>query len=231
MRLLALLPMLTIGATSPVDERRFMISGFDQLRVDGPFEVEVVPGSPGAVATGSRVSLDQVSVRVDGGTMVVSTGPLGWETRGKSTDWAPRVRVSVRALRAVRITGGARVRVAEMRGGRVDMSLNGTGTLDVGSIQADDFTASLAGFGKMTLAGITARGRVRNYGEGSIDAAGLSVGDANLFSQSTGDLRIAVRFTARAVALGKGAIRIDGKPECRVSGSGPIECEGTVRRN
>lgn len=228
MRTLRLAPLLLLAAAAPAQERGFMVGSFERLRVDGPFEVEVVAGPPRAVATGDRVALDQVTVRTSGDTLVVSAGPLAWAGRKGAT--LPRLRVSVPALRGATLSGGARVRVAEMRGGRVELMLTGAGSLDVGGIKADDLVVNLTGTGAITLAGTAARARVRNYGAGSVDAAALTAGDANLTSESAGTIRIDARYTARATALGSGGISITGKPECILRGSGPIECSGTIRR-
>ena len=228
MRSLLLAPLLLLTAAAPAQERGFMVGSFERLRVDGPFEVEVVTGPPRAVATGDRVALDQVTVRTNGDTLVVSAGPLAWAGRKGTT--LPRLRVSVPALRGAALHGGARVRVTEMRGERVELLLTGAGSLDVGGIKADDLIVNLTGAGAITLAGNAARARVRNYGAGSIDAGALIAGDANLTSESSGDIRIQARYTARATALGSGGISIAGKPECTLRGPGPMTCSGTIRR-
>jgi len=130
----------------------------------------------------------------------------------------------------VTLNGGARVKVVEMRGSRVDLLQTGAGSLEVRAIRTEDLNASLTGTGEMTLAGTAARVRMRNYGAGSIDAAALTAGDASLTSESSGAIAIQVRYTAHATALGSGGIRIAGKPECFLRGPGPITCSGTIRR-
>jgi hypothetical protein len=231
MRSLLLAPLLLLTAASPLPERSFMVGSFERLRVDGPYEVEVVTGSPRAVASGEAGSLDRVAVRLNGDTMVVSAGPLSWKGGTSATVPLPKVRVSVSALRSVMLTGGARVRVAQMRGRRIDLVLTGSGSLDVAAIKADDLNASLTGAGAMTLAGTAARVMLRNSGAGSIDAVGLTAGDARLTSDSSGSIRINVRYTAQAMAMGSGGIMISGQPECTLRGPGPMECSGTIRKN
>ncbi|MEI9850479.1 MAG: DUF2807 domain-containing protein [Sphingomonas sp.] len=98
MRCLALLlPLLLLaGAARPADERVFMVTGFDRVRVDGPFDVEIRAGlSPRASATGDTRALARLSVRVEGGTLIVGTGSRGWdlkpgEGRGLAQDHAHR---------------------------------------------------------------------------------------------------------------------------------------------
>lgn len=222
MRRFALLPLfLTLAAAAPVDQRKFLVTSFDRLRVEGQVEIELAPGSPGAVATGDRAALEALSVRVDAGTLVVRPGTGGGEV--------PHVRLTAPAVRAVMVNGGGRVRVAQVRGDRVDLTVNGGGTLEVVDVTAGDLALTLSGTGAITAAGKADRLRARSFGAGSIDAARLTAGEAVLISQSSGDISAAARYTARATALGTGAIRIGGRPECHISGSGPVECAGAPR--
>ncbi|MEI9850480.1 MAG: DUF2807 domain-containing protein [Sphingomonas sp.] len=89
----------------------------------------------------------------------------------------------------------------------------------------------LTGTGAVTLAGRTMRARIRSNGAGGVDGGGLDTGDAVVVAESAGDTRLAVRYTARVMALGGGTVRILGKPECRISGPGPVECAGKIVRN
>jgi len=229
MRSLLLAPLFLLTAAAPADERSFMVGSFERVRVDGPFEVEIVIGSPRATAIGERGSLDQVAVELHGDTLVVSPGAFA-QTSDKGTVPMPKVRVSVPTLRSVTINGAARVRVAAMRGARIDLMLSGAGSLDVSAIKADEINANLTGTGAITLAGTAGKAALRNYGAGSIEADALTVGDARLLSNSSGNISVHVRYTAKADATGSGGIIISGKPECTLRGPGPIECLGTIRR-
>lgn len=226
MRLLALLPLPMLAAAAPAEERSYMLTGFDRLRVEGPFDVEVVTGSPRAAATGQRLALDQLSIRVDAGTLVVNNGVAGI---GRA-DGRPRIQIRAPLLRAVTITGGARVRIDDLRADQADLVVNAASSLSVDTLRVTDLRAALTGTGTMMLTGIATRLRVRNLGTGSFDAPGLTAGDADLLTQGDGGIRVHVRYTARATALGKGAILISGEPRCAVKGPGPITCVGSKPR-
>ncbi|HEX8300790.1 head GIN domain-containing protein [Sphingomonas sp.] len=225
MHWLTLAPLLTlVSAAAPASEKRFMVTGFDRLRVDGPFRVEVLPGSPRAVASGDAKALDHIAIRVDGSTLVVNMGTVAWKLRAIEAPEAVTITVYVPLLRTLTVNGGASVKVAEMRGGRVDLGLNGAGAIQVSAIRADDLNVTLTGTGEVTLAGATARARVRSYGAGSVAAEGLTAGDAVLIAESSGNLTMRVRYTAQVSALGVGAVAVLGNPKCRVSGAGPVAC-------
>ena len=230
MRWLLLAPLLILAAAAPDDERRYMVTGFDRLRVDGPFVVEVVAGSPGATAEGDAKALDRLRIRVEGSTLIVSTGTTGWELRSGERAGSTRIRVSVPSLRAVLLNGGARVTVGEMDAARVDLGLNGAATLTVGAIRTENLHATLTGTGAMTIAGTAGKARVRLYGAGSIDASRLTAREATLISESTGSLSMAVRYTAQVLALGAGTVSVTGNPECTIRGPGPVECSGKIVR-
>lgn len=229
MRALALLlPLLLIGATAP-DERSFLVSRFERLRIDGPFEVEVTgSGSPRASAEGERRALGRLAIRVEGSTLIVSAGAEGWNAVGGERLETPRVRISAPDLRAIAINGGGRVRVTGMEAARIDLSVNGAGTLDVSGVEAGDLNAILTGTGAMSLSGTAQRVRLRSNGAGSIDAGALTAGDATIVAESSGDTRAAARYNARVFALGGGTVSVGGTAECAVSGGGPVECAGKM---
>lgn len=226
MRILALAPLLTLAAAAPAEERRYMLTGFDRLRIEGPFEIDVVTGPPRATASGDRRTLDQLSMRVDAGTLVVNSGTAGL---GRQSGIA-RIRISAPALRMATVTGGAKVRIAALRADRLDLSVNAGSSLDVVSLRTTELRATLTGESAMTLAGTATRLRVRNLGTGLFDAPLLVAEDADLVTQGDGGIRVAVRYTARATALGTGAILISGQPRCTTKGPGPITCAGTKPR-
>ncbi len=216
--------LLLVAAASPADDKRFMVTGFDRVRVDGPFQVEIVTGSPGATASGDPKALDHVAIRVDGSTLIVNTGTIGWELRAVEAPGTVRIRVSVPALKGLAIRGGAQVEVAAMRGGRIDLGLNGAGSIAVRDLRADDLFVTLTGSGAITLAGSTARARVRSFGEGSVAAEALTAGEAVLIGESKGDLRIGVRYSAQVNTRGPGKVSVLGQASCKVIGSGPVDC-------
>ena len=217
--------LLALAAPAHADERRFMLSGFDRIRVDGPFEVTVVAGATsGAVAAGVGRALDTVNVRVQGTTLVVSPSVNAWGGYPGAARSTPRVTVTVAALRSAAVVGGGRVTVARMRGARVELTLTGSGTLTVADAQADRIDATLIGTGKLNVAGSTLQGRFESSGAGAIDAERLSAAALTVRWQSDGDGRFTARTTAEVYATGQGAVTVAGTPSCTVSGSGPVIC-------
>ena len=217
--------LLLLGAAAaPSDERVVMVTGFDRLRVDGPFAVEVVPGSPGVTVSGDRAAIDRVGVRVEAGTLVINSGLQRWNSPDGKRASAARIRVSVPALRVVQTNGGTMLKVSELVGNRIDVALNGEGRIDVGTVDAQELSVTLAGAGTVALSGTALHLRARLYGTTSLDAERLTSADAVLISGSAGALTVGVRYNSQVSATSSGPVRVIGKGKCAVTGQGPVEC-------
>ncbi len=221
----ALLLVAVTATPALADERRFMLSGFERIRVEGPFEVEVTTGtSASAVASGDARALDSVNIRVDGRTLVVAPGVNGWGGYPGTARGVARVRVSTPVLRGVVVIGGATVKIDRMAGQRVDVALSGSGSLSVATIAADRLDAALIGTGSVTLAGSALQARFQSNGAGAFAADALLARALTVNSQSAGDSRFSARDTATISATGRGAVRVSGSPSCIVNGTAPVEC-------
>lgn len=231
MRWLVSALLLLLTASAAPQEKRYLITGFERVRVDGPYEVEIVRGPTQAVASGDAKGLDRLDIHVDGTTLVIGAGAQGWNLAAGEAAVAPRVVLSTPVLRAVLINGGGRVRAADMRGSRIDLALNGAGAIQVAALDAEELNVNITGNGSVTLAGAARKARVRSNGSGGVDGGGFTANDAVLISESSGAMRLGVRYTARVFALGLGTVHLDGAPECTISGNGPVECVGKVIRN
>lgn len=227
MRRLALLPLLALTAAAPGDDRSFMVSGFERVRVDGSYDVRIVTGGPfSAVATGDADALRRLNVRVDGGTLVVATGTDGAGARS-APGGAVVVRVSVPTpVRAALVNGGGRLAIDRMKSQRVELGVNGGGTLRAEGIDSGEVIASLTGAGSLAAGGKSGRATFTAYGTGSVDATALDVNDLTVRTNGSGSGSFAARYTARISAFGLGPVSVAGAPKCTVTGTAPVTCGG-----
>jgi Putative auto-transporter adhesin, head GIN domain len=230
MRIALLIPLalLAAGFAPAPEDRRVLLTGFDRIRIDGPFTVQVVAGPPAATVSGDRRAIDRVSVRNQGGVLVIGVSTATWDgwndKEGRAT-----ITVTVPRLRGANINGGGKLEIADIAGQRVDLGVNGSGSLTVQNLTADQLATTLTGTGIIRVDAGTARtARFMTYGAGSIDATGLAVSDLTVHSQSAGDSRFTARFTANVSTLGTGAVRVEGNAACRLAGPGPASCAGKV---
>ena len=234
-----LLPLLTLAATAVQQgppapprevERHRMVGGFERVRIEGPFDVEMTTGAPNVTLVGPPLALDGVAVRVEANTLVIDTGTTGWQRRTREIGGPVKIRVAAMGVRTLLAKGGARIHASGLTGTRLDLALDGAGSLDVDGIRGDQLVATHTGTGPMRLAGVAGRARILGYGTAAVDASGLRADEAVLVWQSTGDLTIDVRYAAQVANNGQGLVTVIGKPECRVGGTGRAVCAGVARQ-
>jgi hypothetical protein len=227
------LALLAFAASVPAGaaERNYSVTDFDRVQVDGPYRVTLTTGrSSAARAEGSIQALDQVSVDVQGGTLRVrrNRSALG---RSPAADPGPvTIILTTRDLRNAAVVGSASLDIDRAKGLRVDLSVSGSGRLSVGAVEADSLVVGLLGSGRITLAGRTKQLKATVQGSGDLAASGLSADDAQIASDTAGNVAVAVSRTAKVTANGAGDVEIVGSPSCTVSskGSGRVTC-GSAR--
>lgn len=213
------------------DERRYMLTDFDAIRIEGPYEVTVTTGgAPTAIATGSGRSFDTVAVRVESRTLVVTAGLEKWGGYPGTTTASPRIVVRVPAVRSASVQGGARLTVDRLTGQRTALQLLGAGSITVGTVTADMLEAGIVGSGAITLAGTARRAQFIANGAGSIDASAATIDALTVDWQSVGAAKATVRYTAEVYARGQGPVEILGKAACKVAGTGPVSCGNIAKR-
>ncbi|MET3824668.1 hypothetical protein ABIC16_000361 [Sphingomonas sp. PvP055] len=228
-RLLALLLLFSPVAGLAAPGRSYVVTDFDRVRIDGPFDVALTTRAPpSAHADGSADASDALDIRVEGRTLVVRAGSRGWAEVPRRGGAQPLVlRLGVPMLRGATVVGGGRLVVAgPFRAQRVDLQVTGSGSIAAPALDADEVTATLLGSGAMTLGGRGGRVRLLTSGTGGIDAAALRSDALTVRLDGSGTITATARYTADATSTGLGAVTIYGKPTCRVSraASGPIRC-------
>jgi hypothetical protein len=209
--------------------RNYSIGSFDRIRVEGPFDVRLATNaSPGASAEGDPKATQDLDIRVEGTTLIVSAGVGGWgeQPRGGATE-ATVITVSTGMIRRATVIGGGKLTVAgPLRGQRIDLSLTGSGSLAASGIQADQLFVILLGSGDIALAGRAAKVNLTTSGPGTIAAAKLAAGDLTLRLDGNGETNATALYTANVTTTGIGAATVYGKPACTVKAvaGGPVSC-------
>lgn len=216
-------------------ERRYAVTNFERVRVDGPFRVEIKTGGPPrATAEGEQTALGGVSIIVEGDILIVRRGEPGAATpttpRASSTR-LPMITLSTPVLRAANVNAGGTVRIDAMRGSRIDLSVNGSGSLSVARIDAELAITTITGAGAITLAGKASSARFLVSGPGSVAADGLIADALFVRSDGSGEVAVAARYTADITTTGVGSVRVAGHPRCTVrsTGGGAVSCMPIVR--
>lgn len=224
-----LLPIALLSAAVPASaaEKRFTVTDFDRVQVEGPFAVTLKTGpASSAVAEGSARALDRVDIQVVGRLLKVRTNISAWggypgEQAGPAT-----ITLTTRTLRGASVRGSGSLGIDKADGLKFDLSLSGNGSIAVGRVQADRLEASLLGTGSIRLAGKTKTFKASIQGTGDLDAAALKADDADIIAGTSGAIVLEAVRSAKVNAAGAGDVTIIGSPACTVAarGSGRVTC-------
>lgn len=224
---------LPAAAAAPSTERNFSVPGFDRIRVDGPYRVSLKTGvAPFARATGTAASLDGVSVKVEGRTLVIREGSGGWggypgEGRGPVT-----IEVGTHDLNAIYINGAGALDVDRIKGLSFELSIQGSGMARIEQVDVDQMKVGVAGAGSTRLAGRAAKLTATVRGTSSFDADGLQVNDAVIGAEGPSTIRAQVSNSAKVDASGLVSVTLTGDPACTVKARGSASvtgCKGSSR--
>lgn len=228
----ALLALSLVAFAAPVAaaDRSYIVTAFDRIRVDGPFEVRVTVGGGGgakASASGDARVLAGIEITVQGSTLIVRQGGNGWNDQRRADGPAPVIVLAAPELKGATVIGGGKLSIAgTLRGARLDFAVTGTGSIDARGIDAQAVNVSTIGAGTVALAGRAATARLLTNGSGVIAATPLTVGDVTVRLDGPGETMVTARYTATLTSTGLGRIVVAGNPKCtaKAIAGGPIRC-------
>lgn len=213
---------------APTGRQTFIISGFDNIRVEAPVDVRIETGKgPSARATGDRRVLDALTLDVSGGVLTVRMrrSTAGSEIAGNG---GAQIVLTTTTLRTVMLSGAGSIAADRLRGADTRASLRGSGRIDVGGIDTDRLSVDLLGAGSLTIAGKATSAQLRVSGAGRLDAARLSTVRLDATVQGSADVSASAREEAKIIASGSGRVAVAGAGSCSVrrNGSASVECGG-----
>ena len=224
---LLIVASLPASAAAPTAQRNFSVTGFDRIRVDGPYQVTLKTNvAPFARATGTAASLDGVSVKVEGRTLVIREGTGGWggypgEGRGPVT-----IEVGTHDLNAIYINGPGALEVDRVKGLSFELSIQGSGMARINQVDVDQMKVGVAGAATTRLAGRAAKLTATVRGTSAFEADGLRVSDAVIGAEGPSTIRAQVTNSARVDASGLVSVTLTGGPACTVKGPGSARVGG-----
>ena len=227
--ILALLAIASLPAVAaaPSTQRNYSVTGFDRVRIDGPYQVQLRTSvAPYARASGTAASLDGVSIQVQGRTLVVRSGGSGWggypgEGRGPVT-----IEVGTHELAAAFINGAGSLDIDKVRGLSFSVDINGPGMAQVAHADIDQMRIGISGSGTARLAGKAKTLTAVVRGTSSFEADGLNVTDAVIGAEGPSIVRAEVTNSAKVDATGLASVTLTGNPACTVKAQGSANVVG-----
>ena len=231
-----LVPLFALSALATpafAEDRRFAVEDFDRVIAEGPYVVRLVTGRAGsAVAHGSREALDRMSLDVQGQMLRIRRNRSAWTGGSGGADpGIVTVDLTTRSLRSARLIGPARLEADGVRGLRVELSVEGSGTLHATRVDADALSLALLGSGRIEVAGAARSLAANLQGSGDLAAPGLVAHGANISSMTSGAVAVTVNGPATVSNGGVGNVRILGRAVCTISGSAAdqVRCGGPAQ--
>ncbi|MEA3053622.1 MAG: hypothetical protein QOG72_2525 [Sphingomonadales bacterium] len=224
---IALLALAAAASPAGAAERRYSVTDFDRVQVEGPYQVTLRTGlAAGARAEGSAEALDRITVDVQGSTLRVRPNRSAWGGYPGDRTGPVTISLATRDLRSAAVTGSGSLGIDRAKGLRVDLSVSGSGRLAVDNVDADNLMVGLLGGGRITLSGRAKQLKATVQGSGDLAAAGLRAEDAQVTADTAGTVALEATRTVKLKASGPGDVEISGSASCTVEGlgSGNIRC-------
>jgi hypothetical protein len=226
-RLLPALVFLALAAPASAATRNFGVSGFDRVRIDGPFKVELRTGvAPYARATGSQAGIDAVVVEVQGRTLVVRHNRSAWGGYPGAMTGPVTIAVGTHEITGAWLNGAGSLAIDRIKGLSFDLSVQGAGSADVASAAVDQLRVTLFGAASASIAGTAPQLNAVVRGAGSLEASRLAVKDATIGAEGSVTVAAAVTGTAKVQAQGTAAVTLTGRPACTVRALGSASVSG-----
>ena len=227
--ILALLALagLPAVAAQPAVTRTYTVTGFDRVRIDGPYQVSLKTNvAPFARATGAQAALEGVSIKVEGRTLVVKASSGGWggypgEGRGPVT-----IEVGTHDLRNGWINGAGALAIDRVKGLSFDLSIHGSGNASIADADVDQLYVGVSGTGSVRLSGKAAKLTTKVRGTSSFEGDGLRVKDAMIGAEGPSFVRANVSNSAKVNATGLASVTLTGSPACTVKAQGSANVVG-----
>lgn len=221
----ALLCPASAGAAPPA-RQTYIVTDFDSIRVEAPVTVRIETGKgPSARATGDRRLLDGLTLDVTGNMLTIRMRRSAGE-RGDTPTGGAEIALTTTRLRNVVLLGAGGVSADRLKGADTRVSLRGSGSIDVGEVDADRLSAELLGAGGLSLAGKANAVKLRVSGAGRVDAVRLRTLRSDLTVQGSADVTASAREEASIIASGSASVTVAdaGKCSVRSEGSASVQC-------
>lgn len=218
---------LALSAPAAAAQRSFTVTGFDRIRVDGPFRVTLSTGvAPFARATGSSAALNGVSVEVQGRTLIVRKSPGSWGGYPGESPGPVDITVGTHELSAAWLNGAGSLAIDKVKGLSFDLSLQGPGSIAVGKLTVDRLKAGLSGSGSAVVGGTAAMVTALVRGTSSLDASALVSKDATVGAEGVAVVKLTATNTAKVDTQGTATVDLAGGPACTVRALGSAVVSG-----
>jgi hypothetical protein len=218
---------LTLATPAGAATRNFGITGFDKVRIEGPFKVRLTTGvAPFASASGSLAAIDRVAVEVRGNTLVVHSNLASWGGYPDQDPGPVEISLGTHDLSSAWLSGSGALAIDKVKGLSFDLSAQGSASATVGRADIDQLNVSVVGTASATIVGEAGKLTAVVRGISSLDAANLSAKDATIGAEGSATVAADVSNSATVDGSGPATVKFTGRPACTLRVSGSVSVSG-----
>jgi hypothetical protein len=229
--LLASIAIATLASPAGAATRNFCFTGFEKVRVEGPFKVKLTTGvAPFASASGSPAAIEKVAIEMRGNTLLVHASSSSWGGYPGQDAGPVEIDIGTHDLSSAWLTGSGAIAIDKISGLSFDLSVQGSGAATIGRTDVDQLNISIGGTASASLSGRADEVTAVVRGVSSLDAANLAVKDATIGADGTATVAANVSNSVKVDGNGPITVRFTGGPACtlRVGGSASVSgCKST----
>jgi hypothetical protein len=226
----ALAVLTAFAAPASAATRTYIVTDFDNLRLEAPIEVVVTSGrGVSARGEGDANTLSRIDLAVSARTLTIRLKPSPYEARRDRNDGPAKLFVSVPVLRHLQLAGAGSLKVS---GGldklQAEILASGSGSVAVSDIATDRLGVVQTGSGAIAITGKAKRLDIHVAGSGALAAGALASSDLGVLLEGSATIEAAADRSVKILATGPGSVTVAGKAACTVSraGSGSVLCGG-----
>lgn len=215
----------TVTGNGNIKKETRQVTGFTGVSLSGSMNVQISYGSSNEITVeGDENILPYIETKVDDGVLQVKTkSRTGFKTKNKLM-----VYVSLTKITELRVSGSGNITGAGdfSNDGKTDISVSGSGNIDVGMNSFSETKISVSGSGNVTLKGKSTNNiEATISGSGNIDCINVQCNDVFAHVSGSGNVRVFANKSINARVSGSGNIYYKGAAtnvSLKSSGSGKI---------
>lgn len=220
-----LLSTLTLAPpvhAQPADAERSMpVSGAQGVSLRIPADLVVRQGEREQLVLRAEPKvLERIEVTIRDAVVVIDSKPPGFQTQRPIL-----LQLTLRNVRTLHADASGTLRSGPLRADRLDLTLEGSGDIFLGKVDARSLMVSVTGSGTCTIdGGHVAALEVELDGSGDFEAPELDSLRARVEAKGSGSARLRVREQLDAIIEGSGDIEFTGpaRVTSRVDGAGEV---------
>ncbi len=222
----ALAVLALVAAPAEAATRNYSVTGFDRIRVDGPYRVKLTTGvAPFARADGSQSALDAVSVAVQGRTLIIRRKASA-QSNSAERSGPVTIAVGTHELTAAWLNGSGGLAISGVKGQAFELAVAGSGAAEVGKVRVDRLRVSVAGSASVALGGAAETLSLFVSGPSALDATALTAKAASIAAEGPATIKLTATGTAKVDAKGLATVELAGGPACTIRPTSSGEVSG-----